>query len=358
MFAYSYKNAYTVPMVTEAVTATAPMPRSTEPRWELYRLLSDPTRLRLLALAACEELAVSELAELLHLAQSKVSRQAAALREAGLLLARKHGTWVLLRLAREATDDAVIADALKTGTSLCEHDGILARIPALLSTRDANTREFFARGGQPLRAGPPAEMAAYLHAMAPMLAAGALAVDVGTGDGALLEVLAPLYTQVVAVDRSEAQLALAAQRTQQRGFKNVTFVCGEIDSDGVAQRVRQAAQRQQLSEGADAVFAARILHHAPVPARALTAIVKLAAKPSEDRRAGRVLVLDYDHHEDQRLREQQADLWLGFAREQLFEMAHEAGLEEIRYGRTPAVWRGDGPDSHLAWHWLSGRRAA
>ncbi|HHH11012.1 MAG TPA: metalloregulator ArsR/SmtB family transcription factor [Sorangium sp.] len=332
--------------------------RPTEPRWALYRLLADPTRLRLLALAAREELAVSELAELLRLTQPKVSRHAAALREAGLLLARKHGTWVLLRLAREAPDDAVVNDALKTGTALCEHDGIMARIPALLNARDVNTREFFARGGQPLKPGPPAELAAYLHAMAPMLSAGALAIDVGTGDGALLEVLAPLYTQVVAVDRSQAQLALAAQRTTQRGFENVSFVCGEVDSEQVAQCVRQAARSHHCGDGADAVFAARILHHAPVPAKALAAITKLAASPTDGRPGGCVLVLDYDHHDDQRLREQQADLWLGFAREQLFEMAQQAGLNNIRYGRTPAIWRGDGPDSHLAWHWLSCRRAA
>ncbi|MCZ7679620.1 MAG: hypothetical protein M5U28_13005 [Sandaracinaceae bacterium] len=34
-------------------------------RWELYRLLSEPVRLRMLALASAEELAINELAELL-----------------------------------------------------------------------------------------------------------------------------------------------------------------------------------------------------------------------------------------------------------------------------------------------------
>ena len=83
-------------------------------RWELYRLLSDPTRLRLLALASTEELAVSELAELVRQGQPKVSRHATALREAALLSARKQGTWVLLRLTPNAADDPVVADALAT----------------------------------------------------------------------------------------------------------------------------------------------------------------------------------------------------------------------------------------------------
>ncbi|HLM72241.1 MAG TPA: hypothetical protein VK459_06110, partial [Polyangiaceae bacterium] len=63
------------------------MPPSSEPdrtngapaaaeRWELYRLLADPVRPRLLALAAAEELAVGELAELLGEGQPKISRHA------------------------------------------------------------------------------------------------------------------------------------------------------------------------------------------------------------------------------------------------------------------------------------------
>ncbi|MCA9624100.1 MAG: metalloregulator ArsR/SmtB family transcription factor, partial [Myxococcales bacterium] len=106
--------------------------RSGTPRWELYRLLSDPTRLRLLALTEVSELAVSELAELLRESQPKVSRHATALREAALLHARKQGTWVLLRLAPGADDDPVVDDALDAGRSLCEADGTLARIPAIL----------------------------------------------------------------------------------------------------------------------------------------------------------------------------------------------------------------------------------
>ena len=58
-------------------------------------------RPRLLALASAEELAVGELAELLREGQPKISRHAAALRDAGLLAGRKQGTWMLLRLQRE-----------------------------------------------------------------------------------------------------------------------------------------------------------------------------------------------------------------------------------------------------------------
>jgi ArsR family transcriptional regulator len=66
---------------------------------ELTKALSDQTRLRiLLLLASGDERCVCELTEALDLAQPKISRHLAVLREAGLLLDRKAGLWVYYRL--------------------------------------------------------------------------------------------------------------------------------------------------------------------------------------------------------------------------------------------------------------------
>ncbi len=89
-------------------------------RWQLYRLLSDPFRLRLLALANVEELALGELAELLAESQPNVSRHAAPLRQAGLLSERRQGTRTLVRLDAAAKADPVVCDALLAGRSMCE----------------------------------------------------------------------------------------------------------------------------------------------------------------------------------------------------------------------------------------------
>jgi DNA-binding transcriptional ArsR family regulator len=321
-------------------------------RWELYRLLAEPTRLRVLALAATEELAVSELAELLREGQPKVSRHASALRDAGLLHGRKHGTWLLLRLAPEAGADPVIADAVSAGAALCEADGTLERIAEVVAARDAATREFFARGGRAARSGPPPELAAYLRALAPLIEPRALAVDAGTGDGALLEVLAPVFEQVIALDRSAEQLALARQRAAARRFRNVRFVCGDLDGPEIHKAITSRG-----ASGADAVFAARVLHHASVPAKALGALGALARAPGRAA-GGWVFLVDYELHKDDAMREQQADLWPGFDGDALERMALEAGLCEITRGRLPRSWCGEGPDRHVGWQWLAGRRSA
>src|SRR5687768_10756045 len=203
--------------------------RVASPRLELYRLLADPTRLRLLALASIEELGVTELADLLREGQPKVSRHAALLRDAELLRARRQGTWLLLRTAEDWRADAVLADAVHAGLAACKKDGTLERVADVVAARDAATRAFFARGGRPVRVGPPEELAAYLALLAELVSPRRLAVDVGCGDGSLLEVLAPVFDRVIALDRSATQLELAKRRAERRGFRNVRFVCGAVD---------------------------------------------------------------------------------------------------------------------------------
>lgn len=65
----------------------------------LFNALSDPTRLRCLALLCREgELCVSELTHALDLPQPKVSRHLAQLRDAALVNDKRRGQWVFYRL--------------------------------------------------------------------------------------------------------------------------------------------------------------------------------------------------------------------------------------------------------------------
>lgn len=323
-------------------------------RWELYRLLSDPVRLRMLSLAAAEELAVGELSEVLGEGQPKISRHAAQLRDAGLLLARKQGTWTWLRLSAAALKDPVVADALQCGNILCQSDGMFEKMDAVIRGRDSEARAFFALRGKPPKAGPPSEFAAYLCALSPLIPFRHLAVDAGTGDGALLELLAPIFEHVIALDRSEAQLELAAERGRRRAFSNIEFVCGEMSGPEI-----QKTLRAKGFEGADAVFAVRMLHHAAAPAKAVQSLSALLRSPSKSNPIGGYLcILDYEAHGDQALREKQADLWLGFEPADLRRYAENAGLLDIRIQALPPAWRGDGPDRHLPWQLFTARRGA
>jgi len=314
-------------------------------RWELYKLLAEPLRLRLLALAEVEELAIGELAELLRESQPNVSRHVKPLKRAGLLVVRRQGTRALARLATDASRDPVVADALASGRQLVTEDGSLSRVAALVADRDRPTRAYFESASEEGLSGLAPELPAYLTALAPLLPRRKLAIDVGTGTGRLLDLLAPIYQHVLAVDRAPAQLEHARARLERAGYDHVELVEGGYDSPELLERARALG-------GADAIFASRVLHHAPRPAEALRSMAAPLAP------GGSLVVIDYLAHHDERLRERQADLWLGFEADELKRLATQAGLEAASVTPIPSARCGGGPDGHLDWHVLVARRPA
>jgi DNA-binding transcriptional ArsR family regulator len=316
-------------------------------RWELYRLLGEPIRLRILTLASVDELSVGELGELTGESQPNISKHVAALRRAGLLQMRKQGTRVFVRVPNDAELDAVVADAVAAGRTLCEGDGSLDRVAQLVRERDRAARELFARGsdrvlGQLDEGALPAELPAYLSALAPLIPNRRLALDAGTGDGRLLDVLAPIFERVIGVDRSASRLERAKDRAYARGYERVEFFLGELDDRTLVERVRELG-------GVDVLFASRILHHAPRPRDLLRALGALCTP------GGALVVLDYAPHQDERMRDSQADLWLGFAPSELLALAKEAGLSTPSVRALPASFCGTGPDAHIAWQVLFAR---
>lgn len=306
-------------------------------RWQLYRLLSDPFRLRLLALSSVEELALGELAELLGESQPNVSRHAAPLRQAGLLAERKQGTRTLVRLPAEALLDAVVRDAVSAGRELCEADGSLSRIASIVRDRDEKTREFFAKAPRDADLGPAPELAAYLSAFGALLPRRELAVDAGTGDGVLLDLLAPVFTRVLGVDRSAAQLERAARRVKQRGYDNVELLQSELSGPEL---------RQRVGNGADVVMAARVLHHAPLPRVALGELRQLLSP------GGKLVVIDYARHTDEQMAAAQADVWLGFDASELLDLSREAGFLDAKVFPIPQSYAASAVDGHVGWQLL------
>jgi DNA-binding transcriptional ArsR family regulator/protein-L-isoaspartate O-methyltransferase len=327
--------------MAEYIEAEMASPQAQTTRWELYRILAEPVRLRLLALAAAEELTIGELAELIDENQPNVSRHLAPLHQAGLVLVRKQGTRALVRIAEAAAADPVVADALTSGRALADADGSLARIGDVLRERDRVAQEFFAQRAATDDVDETNDAtSAYVAALARLLPERKLAVDAGTGDGELLSVLAPAFERVIAVDRSEAQLDRARARVAKKKLTNVKLMKCELGA---------AELKSEVGDGADVVFASRLLHHAPRPVDLLKQLAKLTKK------GGAVLVLDYARHDDEKMRDE-ADLWLGFEPAELRALAKDAGLEEAEVTKIPAAWCGKGKDSHLPWQVMTARK--
>jgi ArsR family transcriptional regulator len=79
---------------------------------ELFKILSDETRLRLIAALMKDEFCVCELVDALKVSQYNISRHLGVLRKAGLVEDRKEGIWVYYRLTSRM--ESLTHDLLKT----------------------------------------------------------------------------------------------------------------------------------------------------------------------------------------------------------------------------------------------------
>ncbi|MDX2093254.1 MAG: methyltransferase domain-containing protein [Kofleriaceae bacterium] len=289
-------------------------------RADLFRLLGDEDRLRLLALCAEDELTVGELATLLGESQPQVTKKSQPLREVGLLTARRDGTRTLLRSQLDA--DAVIDAALEEGRSLCSKDGSLARVATIVAQREELSRRFFDESPgdlAPMRA--DTELLQWLPVIAPLLPGRALAVDVGTGEGTLLPLLSPLYERVIAVDRSPARLARCAARIATWGLPNVRLREGDIADTTLAEEIVSRG-------GADLVVMVRVLQHAARPHDAILAAARLL------RPGGHLAIVDYLPHDDESMREHGV-VWLGFESAKLRAWLESAVLVDVAVPPLP-----------------------
>src|SRR5204863_8934859 len=88
--------------------------------WDILKILSDPTRLRLLALVTREELSVAELQEILGMGQSRISSQLALLRQVNLVSDRREGkkAFYSLRASLPARTLALLKAAVESVSDL------------------------------------------------------------------------------------------------------------------------------------------------------------------------------------------------------------------------------------------------
>lgn len=84
------------------------------PLSQLFRALGDENRLRIVALLAHGELCVCHLEQALGMSQPTASRQLGVLRSAGVVEARREGTWVYYSLSEQS--HALVESQLETLT--------------------------------------------------------------------------------------------------------------------------------------------------------------------------------------------------------------------------------------------------
>jgi len=307
---------------------------------------ADPTRLRLLSLAASGAFCVNDFCDVLGQSQPRLSRHLRLLHEAGLLERTREGVNAWYVLAQG--DQGVLArDLLRRADA---ENPVLAAdrrgAARVLAERAREASEKFRRAGadwDEMRALdlPAAEVEAALLALLagqPVQAAGPAplgrVLDVGTGTGRLLELLAPRMACGLGIDASRTMLALARVRLAKPDFAH----CSVRLADMYALPLHDAAY--------DLVLLQMVLHYAEDPAQVIVEAARVLAP------GGRLLIVDLAPHTRAELRERLAHRALGFADSDLAPLLAQAGLRVDRAAEVA------GPMHVRIWHCSGATRAA
>jgi ubiquinone/menaquinone biosynthesis C-methylase UbiE len=287
------------------------------------RAAGEETRVRLLALLAEGELNVTDLTDILGQSQPRISRHLKLMAEAGLVERHREGAWAFFRLAERGAGGAL---ARSLAARLDPADPVVAadhaRLAAVRAARAAAAQSYFDR-----HAGEWDRIRS-LHvsdteveaAIAAALGEGPLGalLDLGTGTGRILSLLAPRASRAVGVDTNHAMLAVARANLETAGVRRVELRQGDIHALPV--------ERSAF----DTVVVHQVLHFLDDPARAVREAAAALAP------GGTLLVVDFAPHGLEFLRESHAHRRLGFERGQIAGWLAEAGLADAGYRELPS----------------------
>ncbi len=280
---------------------------------DALKAIAEPTRLRIVALLQHGELTVTDLTEILGQSQPRVSRHLRLLVDAGLVDKHREGTWVFFCLVETGSRLDLVRAAIATvdadDTVLA---GDLTRLDAVRARRAAAARQYFEQ------IAPIWDEERSLHAAADTVEAAIVGVvgarrlgrllDVGTGTGRMLQLLADRADRAVGLDSSHSMLSVARANLERTGLVNWELRQGDVHSPPL-----EAASF-------DLVVVHQVLHYLDDPTGAVAQAARLVAP------GGRLLVVDFAPHRHDFLRAA-AHRRLGFSHQQLADWFDHAGFD-------------------------------
>lgn len=281
---------------------------------EILKAAGETSRLRILLLLSHGDLTVSDITEILGQSQPRVSRHLKLLHEARLISRYQEGSWAYFRLADEgAGRDLVTALCARLGEGDADADRDLERLRAVKERRRARAAAYFRANAdrwdqlRSLHVPDEAVETALLEAVGQRPFHAML--DLGTGTGRMLEILAPLYQRGVGVDMSREMLAVARANLDNAGIAHAQVRQGDILAPPV--------ERNAF----DLVTIHQVLHYLEEPGRAIMEAARML-RPS-----GRLVVVDFAPHGLEFLRDEHAHLRMGFSDAQMQAWFRAAELE-------------------------------
>jgi len=302
------------------------------------RAVAEPTRLRLVVLCSRGELTVSELTQILGQSQPRVSRHLKLLCEAGLLDRFREGSWVFYRLSQSGAASGLARQLV----AACDEDDPtialdLQRLDAIKRQRAELASAYFRENAdqwhriRSLYIDEREVEAALVEIIASADPRDLL--DIGTGTGRMLEILAPRVEHALGIDQSREMLSIARVNLARAGLENGSVRLGDMYQLAVP------------DSSFDAVVIHQVLHYADRPAAAIAEAARVL-RPN-----GILMLVDFAPHGLEFLRDEHAHRRLGFADAEVAEWCRTAGLD-------PASPRHLAGDPLTVVIWTAHRRAS
>jgi ArsR family transcriptional regulator len=277
------------------------------------RAAADMTRLRLLLLCSQGEWTVSELTQILGQSQPRVSRHLKLLADAGLLERIPEGSWVFYRRARAGVGARMarnLCRMLPPDSPTVARDR--QRLSAVRETRRVQANRYFATRAESwdqLRTlyVDEAKVDAALLSLFDGRSPSRL-LDIGTGTGRILQLLAPHVGTGLGIDQSIEMLNVARANLDRISLKNCQVRQGDM-------------YHLDLGDGAfDVAVLHHVLHFADDPHAALAEAARVLAP------GGLLVVIDFAPHDQEFLRREHAHRRLGFDDGEMRAWLENAGL--------------------------------
>jgi len=310
---------------------------------DALRAAGEETRLRILLLLSEGELTVTDLTRVLGQSQPRVSRHIKIMLEAGLIERHREGSWIILRIGGAAGMIGVIRSALESlAVDLPERQHDRAQLDLIKQERHERAQAFFAREAANWNT------VRSLHVDEAQVEAAILdlvgqdkinqIIDLGTGTGRMLELLADRTGHAVGFDVNADMLAYARVQLDRAGQRHCQVRQGDI------------LRLPQFHGTADLVVLHQVLHFLSDPASAVREAANLLVP------GGRVLIVDFAPHDLEHLRAQENHARLGLSKGQMNRWLRDAGLRAVKQLDLPPDVA-DGGQNLTVSLWLSERPA-
>ena len=273
------------------------------------KLLSDPTRIRILLLLSNEALNVAELQEILGMGQSRISTHLLQLRNEGLVNSARSGKNNVYTIS---TSDALLEVAKQAAAEIPEVKADAKTLSHILRKRRDTTRSYFdsLAGKFGKNYVPGRSWKSLAEAMLKIMNYRVVA-DLGAGEGTLAQLIAPRAEKVIAVDNSPKMVEFGTNLAKEHGLNNLEYRLGDLESPPIE------------NSSVDLAIFSQALHHAEKPDRALQAAYQLLAP------GGKIVILDLLQHSFDQAKELYADTWLGFSEVEIYKMLNDAGFQDV-----------------------------